>query len=82
MAEPSEPSSSTCRSKSLDEGKSTAEENLDKKDYHAWDASDVNRYFDLEKVWETLDLRIFKTSPKAKDAFEGMLLTEEKILLL
>lgn len=75
MAEQSEPPSSRCRSKSLDEGKSTVEENIDKKDYRTWDARDVNRYFDEEKVWEILKQPLFKTSPKAKDAFKGKLLS-------
>jgi len=75
MAEQSEPPSSRCRSKSLGEGKSTVEENIDKKDYRTWDARDVNRYFDEEKVWEILKQPLFKTSPKAKDAFKGKLLS-------
>ena len=74
MAEQSEPPSSRCRSKSLDEEKSTVEKNVDKKDYHTWDARDVNRYFDAEKVWEILDQPLFKTSSKAKNAFKGKLL--------
>ena len=74
VAEQSEPPSSRCRSKSLDERKSTVEENVNKKDYHTWDARDVNQYFNMMKVWEILDQPLFKTLPKAKDAFKGKLL--------